>query len=240
MAASQGDEPQQGGPRGPGEARQTVSSRRFRWLRAASDRVPTKWFAGIATGVFLAATAAFGGLATATEAGPVELEAGEEHLNEQLAITVQRAVLIDELSETGVTVEPGQRVLALVVDAENRWTEPLPTRRGYSLSSSIALADRPAEEPGGIARFDDSTWSPWLQPGVPMTAVLAWVVDDDDYADGDELRVVLNDEALYTGSFVTSGQSWDDPRPAAIVTVPIADVGAGADAEPQADDGGER
>ena len=42
-----------------------VRKRRFEWIRAASDRVPTRWLAGIATALFLVATAAFGGLATA-------------------------------------------------------------------------------------------------------------------------------------------------------------------------------
>lgn len=193
--------------------------------------MPTKWFASIATGLFLAVTAAFGGLATAAAEGPVELDAGVQHRNDQLAITVQRAVLIDELAEAGVTVEPGQRVLAVVVDVENRWTRALPTTRGNSVSSSVALAEGPSGEPGGVAHYDDSTARPWLQPGVPTTVVLAWAVDRFDFADGDELRVVLNDETLYTGSFVLSGQTWEDPVPAAIVTVPITDVGAGADSD---------
>ena len=216
-----------------------MPTHRFKWIRAAGDRVPTSWFTGIATGAFLVATAAFGGLATAAAEGPVPLDAGEEHRNDQLALTVQRAVLIDELGEAGVTVEPGQRVLAVIVDAENRWTQPLPTGRGNSVSDSVALADRPGHQPDGVARLDDSTILPWLQPGVPATLVLAWAVDRTEYADGEELRVVLNDETLFTGSFVLSGQSWEDPEPAALVTVPITDVGAGVDAD-AADEGAER
>ncbi|WP_307041448.1 hypothetical protein [Agromyces ramosus] len=217
-----------------------MSARRFRWLRAASDRVPTKWFASIATALFLAATAAFGGLATAAAEGPVELDAGEEHRNDQLAITVQRAVLIDDLAEAGVTIEPGQRVLAVVVEVENRWTRALPTTPGNSVSSSVVLAEGPGlgREPGGVAHYDDSTALPWLQPGVPTTVVLAWAVDQSDYADGEELHLVLNDETLFTGSFVVSGQSWEDPEPAAIVTVRITDVGEGRDTETDADDEG--
>ncbi|MBT2516946.1 hypothetical protein J7E29_05830 [Streptomyces sp. ISL-90] len=209
---------------------QAVPKRRFRWVRVAADRVPTKWVAGIGTGVFLAATAAFGGLETVEAVSLPELSAGEEHRNDQLAVTVKRAVLIDELPEAGVTVEPGERVLALIVDAENRWDEPLPTTRGYSLSSTVALADHPEVEPQGISRYDDTTANPWLQPGVLATIVLAWVVPADRHAGGDDVRVVLNDETLMTGTAVISGQYWDDPVPAAIVTLDIEDVGAGRDA----------
>lgn len=214
-----------------------MPNRRFRWVRAAADRLPTKWIAGIGTGVFLAATAVFGGLGTVEAASLPELSAGEEHRNDQLAVTVKRAVIIDELTEAGVTVEPGERVLALIVDAENLWNEPLPTTRGSSLSSSVALADHPEVEPEGIARYDDTTASPWLQPGVPAAIVLAWVVPSERYADGDDVRVVLNDETLFTGTAVISGRFWDDPRAAAVVTLELDDVGAGADAsEPPAGD----
>lgn len=216
---------------------QAVPKRRFRWVRAAADRLPTKWIAGLGTGVFLAATAAFGGLDTVEAASLPELSAGEEHRNDQLAVTVKRAVIIDELTEAGVTVEAGERVLALIVDAENLWDQPLPTTRGASLSSTVALADHPDVEPDGIARYDDTTANPWLQPGVPATIVLAWAVPAERYAGGDDVRVVLNDETLFTGTAVISGQYWDDPQAAAAVTLELDDVGAGVDtSEPDAGD----
>lgn len=215
-------------------AQQPVPQRRFHWLRTATDRVPTKWFAAAGTVLFLAATAAFGGLATAEEPRPVELAAGEEHRNDQLAVTVQRAVLIDELPEAGIRVEPGQRVLALIVDVENLWTEPLMTARGYSVRTAVVL-ERGSEllEADEVARPDDGTFGPWLQPGVPATVVLAWGVDARSYREGQELRFVVRDETLYTASFVASGQSWEDPVAAAYVAVAVEDVGAGA--EPDGD-----
>lgn len=218
-------------------AQQPVPKRRFHWLRTASDRVPTKWFATAGTVLFLAATAAFGGLATAEEPGPAALAVGEEHRNDQLAVAVQRAVLIDELPEAGITVEPGQRVLALVVDAENLWTEPLMTARGYSVRDAVVL-ERGSDvvEADEVARLDDGTFGPWLQPGVPATLVLAWAVDGRSYRDDQELRFVVRDETLYTASFVASGRSWEDPVPAAYVTVAIEDVGAGKDPDADAAD----
>ncbi|MGZ0712490.1 hypothetical protein ACWPKO_29545 (plasmid) [Coraliomargarita sp. W4R53] len=215
--------------------------RRGDWIRVASDRVPTKWFASIGIVLFLAVTASFGGLATAAEpAGPDEISAGEEHVNDQLAITVQRAVLLDEFPEAGISIEDDERVLAVQVDIRNEWTQPLVASRGSSVAESILIESRTLEtlddaeatsdaQASSFARLDDATVSPWLQPGVDATLVLTWAISPDEYTDGDDLHVALNDMTLYTGSFVAEGQWWIDPIAAAIVTVPIVDLGAGAE-----------
>ena len=198
---------------------------RLGWLRAASDRVPTRWFAGIATGVFLVATAAFGGLAAASEPEVTTLEPGDEHRNDQLAITVERAVLLDEFPEAGVSVEDGERVLAVQVAVENTWTQPLaPTDLADALNVD-ELAGAPADS---VARYDDATLNPRLQPGVPAELVLTWAVDADAFEDESDLHITLNDLTLYTGSFIADGQWWTDPVPAATVTVAVEDLGAGA------------
>ncbi|MFB7894460.1 hypothetical protein ACFC1I_19815 [Microbacterium sp. NPDC056044] len=207
--------------------------RRFAWLRAASDRVPTKWFAGIATGAFLLATAAFGGLATAAPADLSTLDPGEPHVTDQRSLTVQRAVLIDALPEAGVSVEDGERVLALVVEVENGWDEPLSSTGPKGVAGSFRVAGVGAAEPAA-ARMDDTTSSPVLQPGVPAELVYAWAVDADAFADGQDVEVTLYDLSLYTGSFVTTGRWWDDPVADATVTVSVNDVGAGVD-----EDGGD-
>jgi hypothetical protein len=209
-----------------GEDSTPPSRSRFGWLRAASDRVPTRWFAGITTGVFLVATAAFGGLATAAVPPVTVLEPGEEHRNDQLAVTLERAVLVDEFPEAGVFVDDGERVLALVVSAENMWTEPLAASPNSSVTESVVIDGLPAV-PDSVARYDDATLNPTLQPGVPAQLVLAWAVDAGDYADAQKLAVTLNDMTLHTGSFVANGQWWTDPVAAATATVAIEDIGAG-------------
>lgn len=216
-----------------------VPKRRFEWIRAASDRVPTRWFAGIATGLFLVATAAFGGLATAASPELAQLDPGDAHVTDQRSLTVKRAVLIDELPGSGVTPEPGERVLALVVDVENRWDEPQESiGAASSIGASFAVEGVDAEAESSAARMDDATLGPDLQPGVPAELVYTWAVDADDYGDGDELTVTLREMTLYTGSFVMTGQSWTDPVTTATMTLEIEDVGAGADAESEAGDDG--
>jgi hypothetical protein len=200
--------------------------RRFGWLRAASDRVPTRWFAGIGTALFLAATAAFGGLATAAEPAITELEAGATHQNDQLSIAIERAVLVDEFPEAGVFVDDGERVLAVLATVENRWTEPLAAYADSSVTGSIEPAGLDGS-PDSVARYDDATVNPWLQPGVPAQIVLAWAVDADAFEDAQEVEITLNDMTLHTGSFVANGQWWTRPVAAASVTIAIEDLGAG-------------
>ncbi|MGP3533914.1 hypothetical protein ACTU3I_03890 [Microbacterium sp. RD1] len=236
MSGGEGGGPRTPAPETPAAAEQPPRSGRLAWVRAASDRVPTTWFAGIATALFLAATAAFGGLSDVPVAALPELEAGARHDSEQVALTVERAVLIDEFPEAGITVEPGQRVLALLVTAENRWTKPLATTGSSgAVSQTLRLPSISGEGPVSVARFDDATTDPRLQPGVPAQLVATWAVEADALSEGDRLRVEVRDAQLYTGSFVTDGQTWSDAAPAALVTVRIEDVGAGADAE----DGGD-
>ena len=213
-----------------------VPKRRFEWIRAATDRVPTRWFAGIATAAFLAATAAFGGLATAAPPELERLEPGEAHVTDQRSLTVKRAVLIDELSGSGVYPEEGERVLVLVIDVENRWDKPQRSTGRDSIGDSFVVESIDAETESSVARLDDATLSPILQPGVPAELVYTWAVDADDYAAGDELTVTLRELSLYTGSFVMTGQTWTDPEASATMTLEIEDVGAGADAE-AGDDG---
>ena len=209
---------------------------RFARLQAATDRVPTKWFAAIGTGLFLAVTAAFGGLApVAAEEKPLEqLTVGETHTGAQLAMTVERAVLIDRLSGSGAfpDADKGERLLVLLVRMENRWSEPAIAsafaglldatyRRNVVLAGDGAVAD-------GIVREDDQTLDPVLQPGVPALIAFSWVVPGTAYRDGEELTVVLKDAALEHGQMLFSGDYWGTPEPAAHVSVEIEDVGAGA------------
>lgn len=202
--------------------------RRFRWVHAATDRVPTRWFAGIGTALFLLVTAAFGGLATAAEPGPVAITAGDEHRSDEFSLRVERAVLLDEFPEAGAYVDEDadERVLAVQVRIENLWSQPL-SAGTISMAQSVRIDELPDTPIESVARIDDATTSPWLQPGIPADIVLTWIVDAGAFADGDVLHVTLNDLSLYTGSFVTTGQSWEDPEPAATLTLVVADHGAG-------------
>jgi hypothetical protein len=200
-------------------------------LHSTLDRIPTSWATGVLTLAFLTVTAAFGGLAAAAQPALPQLAAGDEHESDQLSLTIERGVLIDEFPEAGVTVESGQRVLALVVEVENRWTAPLSTVSGESVAAVIRVDELGDVAPASVARLDDGGLLPWLQPHVPAELVVSWAVDADDFADGDDLLLDLRDLTLQTGQLVTAGEFWSTPVVAAHATVTIEDVGAGASAE---------
>lgn len=208
---------------------------RTAWIARTWDRIPTGWFAGMLTAVFLAVTAAFGGLAQAAVPPIPELEPGDTHVNDQFALTVERAVLIDELPEAGITTEPGQRVLAIVLTAENVWNRALPSEGSSGLRAGVRIAELGDEPAAAIARFDDTTFSPYLQPRVPAELVLTWAIDRGVLADGDEIEVVLRDLTLRKGELVVAGEYWETPITAATMRLDVTDVGAGADAEAEAD-----
>jgi hypothetical protein len=209
--------------------------RRGAWVRMVADRIPTGWFAGILTAIFLGVTAAFGGLAAVAMPPVPDLPAGETHTSDQFALSLERAVLIDELPGSGVSPGDGQRVLALVVQIENTWTQPQPTAVNGSLIDVVRVPSLGDTKPA-IARLDDATLSPYLQPGVPAELVLTWLVDADALADGADIAVDLYDHTLIRGELITYGDSWVDPALAAHAELVVEDVGAGADAA-ASDDG---
>lgn len=207
---------------------ESIATRRGR-LGALSDRVPTSWVGSIALAGFLGITAAFGGL-DATEPDPIpQVSAGEDYSNEQIRLNVERAVLIDDIEEFGITPEAGQRVLTVIVEVENLRDEPL--SEAESLTPTVRLAQFPDLPPAGVMRYDDGTnLALKFQPGVPAVVVIAWLVDEGTFAADQDLLVEFWDQAYteYT-FFEVDGGFWTGSETSAIVTVPVTDVGAGLD-----------
>ena len=215
------------------DPRDSRSPRNTRWLREVTDRVPTAWLPGIVTAVFLGAAAAFGGLEAVAAPPIATLQAGEEHRNDMLAFTVERAVLIDSFPEAGASAnaEKGERVLAVVVTAENTWDRAVPAENDASLTGMLRAPSLADPVPVAAARFDDGTKEPWLQPGLPAELVVTWIIDEDELAAGDQIELDLRDFSLQQGQVVFSGDVWSDPVVTARIAIPVTDVGAGADAE---------
>lgn len=186
--------------------------------------MPTKWFAAIGTGLFLAVTAAFGGLATVQAAEPTTLEPGATHTNAQLAVTPTRAAVVDEFG--GSTPGRGERFIVVYLDAENQWTKPLATTTIASVFQTITLPTVTDAAPRLTIRTDDDTPSPVLQPGVAAPLAIAWRVPIAELPTG-ELKIAINDTTLARGSMVISGEYWTDPVVAATMTLPLDDLGDG-------------
>lgn len=200
-------------------------------MRTFLVNIPTKWIAGIVTGGFLVVTAAYGGLETVQPEPLVALQPGETHENDQLALTVERAVLIDDFREAGTIAGEGERVLALVVTVENVWTDPLMASGNNSVGMTIRVDDLGDVAPDSIARMDDATWAPYLQPGVPAQLVATWLVPETQFSEETPIDLTLRNPSLHIGQHLTYGASWGEPVEAATLTVTATDVGAGLEAD---------
>ncbi|KAM9863454.1 hypothetical protein ACI1US_00772 [Leucobacter sp. BZR 635] len=217
-------------------------TRLSRWVQ----RIPTGWFASILTGVFLAVTAAFGGLAPVAEAAVESLEPGEARVGPQLSVAVERAVVFDSFPQAGAYAGEGERVLALLVTVENRWSEPLLASAGaveqaLRVEGLGALGEGSGDGPGeapddpaptAIARLDDATLGPWLQPGVPADLVVTWVVPEASARVGETISVVIREAKLERGQRLTSDERWTSPSEVATVT--LETIAGGSD-EPEAE-----
>ena len=202
---------------------ETPPPKQRRWVTAVTDRVSTKWLGGIFTAVVLAATAAFGGLATAAEQPLPELVLGDTFTGAGLEMTPTRLLLIDDLDGTGVTPQEGERLLVVVMDVTNRGDEARSSAAEASVAA-VRVEGAPDVQPS-IARIDDSTLSPWLQPDVPVELVLTWAVPSKEFADGATARIALPTATEFTGTTLIDGTYWDDVAFGAFVSGAFEDLG---------------
>lgn len=94
--------------------------------RSAANRVNAKWITILLTAVFLAVTAAFGGLARA-ETEETELaiiDPGTAFAGELLSITVEQAI-VEDYDDAALFAAPGTRRLMLQLSVVNHWDGPV-------------------------------------------------------------------------------------------------------------------
>jgi hypothetical protein len=210
------------------------------WIRVASNALPARWVTIAALALFLAVTAAFGGLADApskAETPLAQLAAGDVHDTGEFEIRLDRAVLIDELDGSGTYPDEGERVLAVVGTIRNTTNEPIESMT--IAANQLHAEGLPDTRPNGddmetaVARFDDTTYLPVLQPGFEVELAFTWAVPGDLLHADDELALTLSDKTWFQPSFLSKGPgSWTTPYvPAAVVRLTIEDVGAGAEPE---------
>jgi hypothetical protein len=196
------------------------------------EKIPTRYVVTGLGAVFLAVSAAFGGLADAPVEPVPAVAAGESVSGAQLRIAVERAVLIDGFPEQGIEPAEGSRLLVLVAEVENVHTRPVSTSGdGFGASDNlrpVGVAGLDADSaPLSVAVLDDGSEFPELQPGVPIELAFIWEIADGALADGDRLAVDVYDKTYRANGFVTYGERFDDRFVAATTELEVSDVGAG-------------
>jgi hypothetical protein len=201
--------------------------------KALSAKVPTRWFITSLVALFLAASAAFGGLEEAPTPPVPQLGVGDSFTGAQLRIAVEDAVLIDAFPEAFITPQPGNRLLVIRATVENVWDKPVTT------SSKIGAADnvRPRgidgmeDEPLTVSVISDGSPYPDLQPSVPVELAFIWEVPSGAVSQSDVITIDVLDKTYVAGGLVTYGERFQDPFVAAYVEAPVTDVGAGVGQE---------
>ena len=201
--------------------------------RALSSKVPSKWLVTAFVGLFLLGSAAFGGLNTVAADALPEVAAGTPYPGAELTITVSRAVLIDGFPEQGIRPDDGKRFLVVIATFENLWDRPITSYKGIGAADNLRpvgidgiTAD---SSPDHVVVVSDGTDFPRLQPHVPVELAMMWQVDAAVGVGPGEVQVDIYDKTYAAGGFVTYGARYEDPFVAASATVPLKDVGAGAD-----------
>lgn len=167
-----------------------------------------------------------GGFADAPAAEPAHLDVGAEHRNDRFAVTVTEASVADENDVSGHLPDDGERILAVRIEIENISDEAFSTTQG--LRETILVPELGDDADVRIARVDDGTRAPWLQPGLPAILQLSWVVADDAVGDGDAIDVLILDPHRYVLSTIASGTTWRETTPGALIEAVVRDDGAEA------------
>jgi len=210
-----------------------------KWVRSAAKALPATWVTTGALVLFLGVTALFGGLAAAP---PVkhhiaQLAPGKALDTGQLEVTVRRAVLIDELPGSGTVPDDGERVLVVTATMKNLTDAPV--QSGVFADEQITVDGLPAQRVNGrdevasVARVDDATLSPDIQPGLAVDVAFTWPVPADLLHADDTIDVHLSKLTWFEPKFLSDeAPFWTTPTiKAADMRLAIDDVGAGADQE---------
>jgi len=192
-------------------------------------KIPTRWFVGALLALFLAASAAFGGLEEAKTAPIPQLDVGESFTGAQLRVAVEDAVLIDAFPEAYITPQPGNRLLVIRATVENVWNKPVSTYSSIGAADNVRPRgiDGMEGEPLTVAVISDGSSYPELQPAVPVELAFIWEFPDGAISQSDVLQIDLMDKTYAAGGFVTYGERFEDPFVAASVEASVTDVGAG-------------
>ncbi|HZQ32967.1 MAG TPA: hypothetical protein VFB19_14680 [Mycobacterium sp.] len=158
----------------------------------------------IALAVFLAATAAFGGLDTVdNKVTPVK--AGEPFDDGEFNVTIERASAVDEIRAATLkeAAVPGQRYLGVVATLRNNGTIPA------SLEDEIDLRDHPDAEYVQTYRYADGSVITTLQPGLTEQLVYVWQLPQSQLQPGTLVTIRLWRKQFR--EFTTSyGRGWVD------------------------------
>jgi hypothetical protein len=152
---------------------------------------------------------------------------GQPYVGAQWTISIDDVYLTEVHPDGYTELEPSEALLVVVATLEDMRAEPQ-----YPLSSSsfyeftipgvLTLGEYLPISDYSVYLARDGSFNPYLSPGIPDTLQYVFLVDDGDFAKGDEIRIALID-ATPEEADIIEGTRWVDVHTAAEVVVPLRD-----------------
>lgn len=179
--------------------------------------------------VALGVSGLFGGLDPVPLTARVDrVEPGREVTVRPFALTVKRAVAVDEIDGVARPLVVGRHLMVVSLDVENlsdrsvRSVLLLPTSRAMSYQdrSLVVLDDRLAPSTARLYDVDSDTAVSFLSPGLSYRLAVVW-----EFAGPvpDRLPIGFAELTLRGGSVSPDVLEWEDAEESATMTMPVQD-----------------
>ncbi|MGV9803147.1 hypothetical protein ACWDTP_34340 [Mycobacterium sp. NPDC003449] len=184
--------------------------------------------------VALGVSGIFGGLDPARLTDRLDkADPGSEVTVDPFALTVEQAVVVDEIKGVAPRPDPGHHLMVLLVTAENRSNASvgsyllLPASRATSFEnrSLVVLDDRLAPRNASAYDADSDVAVAVLNPGLTYRLALVWEFGGPV---PEQLPLGLA-KLTYRGVTISPDELlWQDPEATATLTMPVRDATKGA------------
>jgi hypothetical protein len=203
-----------------------------------APRVVTRWLAASPAtrvgvpiaAVLLGISGFFGGLDHVPLADRVDdVKPGTAITALPFKLTLKRAVAVDEIEGAVRPLTPGNRLMVLLLDAENLSNEsvgayylaPVPRAKSYLSRNLVVLDDRLAPAAPSVYDADSNVAVSTLSPGLTYHLALVWEFGGPPPP---QIRLGVAKLTLRGETISPEDLGWQDPGEAATVTLPVADA----------------
>ncbi|HEX2285716.1 MAG TPA: hypothetical protein VHI10_12985 [Mycobacterium sp.] len=196
-----------------------------RWLQAS----PATRVGGPVAALLLGVSGLFGGLDPVPLADRVgEVKPGTEVTVPPFALTVKRAVAVDQVEGVATPPMTGNHLMMVLLDAENLSDEslgsyllsPVSRERSFLNRNLVVLDDRLAPETPSVYDADSNVAVSLLSPGLTYRLAVVW-----EFSGPVPERLPLGLAKLTRRGVTISPDelAWQDPEEAATLTLPVED-----------------
>jgi hypothetical protein len=196
-----------------------------RWLLTN----PAKRVGGPIAALLLGISGLFGGLDPVPLADRIgEVKPGTEVTVQPFALTLKRAVAVDEIKGVVSPLTPGNHLMVVLLDAENLGKEslgsyllsPVPRAKSFLTRNLVVLDDRLSPDTPSVYDADSNAVVSLLSPGLTYHLALVWEFGG---AVPERLPLGLAKLTLRGNTISPEVFEWQAPQEAARVTLPVQD-----------------